>query len=133
MSFEADNHKVFSSLLSTTLDNHLSHVGANHAWGSSTEIVAAASLFQLPIYEATTSMSRDHTSWKWIVFMPHPRDKLKGLDKVDLSQWNVQSKKWLEICYVDGVHYDSVQPTDPSLPTTPPLMNEIHYFCNEVL
>ena len=134
VTFEANNHKVFSSLLScTTLDHHLSCVGANHAWGSSIEIAAAASLFQLPIYEATTSMSRDHVSWKWIVFMPYPPGKLKGLNKVDLSQWNVQSRKWLEICYMDGVHYDSVQPTDPTLPTTPPLMTEIHYFCNEIL
>ena len=65
--------------------------------------------------------------------MPHPPEKLKGLDKVDLSQWNVKSKTWLEICYVDGVHFDSVQPIDTTLPTMPPHMKEIHYFCNEIL
>ena len=43
MRFEADNPEVFSSLLSsTTLDNHMSRVGADRAWGSSIEIAAAA-------------------------------------------------------------------------------------------
>ena len=49
--FELANADLFTPFVITnTLQEHISAVKANYAWGSNTEILAAATLCQIPVY-----------------------------------------------------------------------------------
>ena len=51
--FELANADLFTPFVITnTLQEHINAVKANYAWGSNTEILAAATLCQIPVYVA---------------------------------------------------------------------------------
>ena len=57
--FESDNWIVFKpiheAIISTNFENHIKNIKKLYIWGTSTKIVAAATLFQVEVYVATSA------------------------------------------------------------------------------
>ena len=64
---------VFPELNYTTIEEHIRCMGTPSEWGTYIEIVAATSLFQIPVYYCTESSKGRYT---WGMYKPLPAEKL---------------------------------------------------------
>ena len=95
--FELANADFFTPFVITnTLQEHINAVKANYAWGSNTEILAAATLCQIPVYVAcdTPPPPPPPPDGCWKVYRP-----LKRLTFTPFAA----GKGWLELSYTNGV------------------------------
>ena len=100
--FELANADLFTPFVITnTLQEHIDAVKPNYAWGSNTEILAAATLCQIPIYIACDTPP----SGCWKVYRP--------LKKLSFPPFTT-GRGWLELSYTNNSHFDAVQPMDNS-------------------
>ena len=69
--FEADNHKpIHETVYRTKFHTHVQNIKKLYTWGTSTEIIAAATLFQVEVYIATDSY-RPRVPM-WLQYTPKP-------------------------------------------------------------
>jgi len=78
--FESDNWTILKpiheAIISTNFENHIKNIKKLYIWGTSTEIVAAATLFQVEVYVATDSYQPGIPTW--LVHTPKPVSLLKN-------------------------------------------------------
>ena len=117
--FIAQNPQVFTTgwlRENCTLEEHLEKSAKPGQWGSHTEIKAAASVFQRPIYVATDSLVQGKCMWT--VFFPFSKVQLTNTDSG--KNFLLLPKLWYELAYISQCHYDGVVPICIDHPLQPP-------------
>ena len=126
INFEVKNSEVFAKLCtsinSTSLVEHVETRRKVFTWGTTVEILATASLFQVNIFEVTESLVPGKV--KWTKYSPISCEKLIGLE--DASDFGC-SKSWLEIVFIGGRHFDSIKPLSKNGKLTRPQLDLKHY------
>ena len=125
------NKDTFSRFLmpgvnSETINDHIKMMSSPRTWATQVEIVAAASVFQVPLYYCT----QDKNVYKWNVVklflnrecplklpaFPQPNDSVTLLMLTHS-----------ELFYYDNYHYDAiVSSTTGKVSTTPPALSTSH-------
>ena len=113
--FESDNWTVFKpiheAIISTNFENHIKNIKKLYIWGTSTEIVAAATLFQVEVYVATDSYRPGIPTW--LVYMPKPVSVLKSTPITYLNRYKFNlddGLQWIELTHVSSIHFDTTKP-----------------------
>ena len=113
--FESDNWTVFKpiheAIISTNFENHIKNIKKLYIWGTSTEIVAAATLFQVEVYVATDSYRQGIPTW--LVHTPKPVSLLKNTPITYLNRYNlnlVHGQQRIELTHISSIHFDTTKP-----------------------
>ena len=126
MEFEQKNSEVFGKLCSSinriSFTEHVETRKKVFTWGTTVEILATASLFQVDIFEVTESLAPGKV--KWMQYSPITSDKLTGLESA--SSFSCK-KSWLEIAFIGGCHFDSIKPLNKNEKLTRPQVEVNHY------
>ena len=69
LNFEEDNPNIIRSLSKDTVQVHLDKMRRECEWGSATELVALASMLQVPVFTYTNSVSHTY-SYSWHRYSP---------------------------------------------------------------
>ena len=121
LDFELTNSDIFSNYITTeTLLEHINAIRPNNAWGSNTEILAAATLCQLPIYVACDT----NPNGCWKVYKPLTKH---------CSPPFVVRRGWLELSYTNNSHFDAVQPVNNSVVLSQPIIIPRESYENDIL
>ena len=116
--YVAANPKLFSGWTTEnqSIEQHVSKMRNPGCWGSHLELKAVATIFQKSVYVATDTLV--HGQCRWIVFPPFPDPSLP-----ETLNFNVNNrKKWLEVSYTSGCHYDGILPIRSDKPLNPPAL-----------
>ena len=116
--YVAANPKLFSGWTTEnqSIEQHVSKMRNPGCWGSHLELKAVATIFQKSVYVATDTLV--HGQYRWIVFPPFPDPSLP-----ETLNFNVNNrKKWLEVSYTSGCHYDGILPIRSDKPLNPPAL-----------
>ena len=136
--FAAQNGEVLKGYLpqgdgngTTSLQHHLEKMHNLGCWGTDFELRAMALMLNLPIYVLTDSLVSGEI--RWTAFNPWPTvqkdTSLSGAQRTT-SSWvagvlqRSDSPQWVEICYTNSSHYDSIQFTKSACPRTPPDLSQ---------
>ena len=109
------NGNIFSNFLipsvnHATIEEHVSHMMHNSVWGTQVEIVAAATLFQIPVYVCSFTP----TYYSWNITKPLPTDNIRIPELLtDELILNNSAVTHLEL-YYHGSHYDAITKSDDS-------------------
>ena len=123
MEFELANADLFRPFVTTqSLQDHIKAIKPNYAWGSNTEVLAAATLCQIPIYVACDTPP----SGCWKVYKPLNKQSST------ISPF-VIGRGWLELCYTNNSHFDAVQPMDNKKILLQPVITPSHSYEDNVL
>jgi hypothetical protein len=111
------NKDTFSKFLmpgvnSETIDDHIKMISSPRAWATQVEVVAAATVFEVPLYYCT----RDHSDvYKWNVVKPFVTDRECPLKLPVFPQPNDSTTllrpTHFELFYYDNCHYDAIVST----------------------
>jgi len=105
-------------------------MGKPFVWGAHTELKAAASYFQIPLYFCEKSPKTE--CYEWHCFSP-----ICSAEKLNYPQNRAYVTKSLghfELAYYEGVHYDCIVSTDTNrTPKVPPQLTGHVSFHAEVL
>ena len=114
-----------------TLQDHLEKMRNLGCWGTDFELRTMALMLNLPIYVLTDSLVSGEL--RWTSFNPWPstqRDtSLSGCQSTTAS-WvggvlqRSDRPQWVEICYSNSSHYDSIQFTESAGPHLPPDLSQ---------
>ena len=112
--FESDNWTILKpiheAIISTNFENHIKNIKKLYIWGTSTEIVAAATLFQVEVYVATDSYQPGIPTW--LVHTPKPVSLLKNTPITYLNKYNLNLEhglQWIELTHVSSIHFDTTK------------------------
>ena len=114
------NREQFSKFLFSTdgIQEHIKHMAKPNVWGTQVEIVAAASLFQIPVYYCSKNSNGDYI---WGVFKPIPPQNIAFPRVVDPVFMDRQQIKHFELLYYTDTHYDAVMSAETgSVSESPP-------------
>ena len=115
--YVAANPKLFSGWTTEnqSIEQHVSKMRNPGCWGSHLELKAVATIFQKSVYVANDTLVRGQC--RWIVFPPFPDPSFP-----ETLNFNVNRKKWLEVSYTSGCHYDGILPIRSDKPLNPPAL-----------
>ena len=126
------NKDTFSKFLmpgfnSETIDSHIKMISSPRTWATQVEVVAAASVFQVPVYYCTKDKD---SGYKWNVVKPFFSNqcslKLPVFPQPDDSITPLRPSHF-ELFYYDNCHYDAiVSITTGKVSTTPPTLSTSH-------
>ena len=89
-----------------TIEEHIKKIGLPHTWGTHVEILAIATLYEIPVYVTRQSPSG---SYYWEEVKPLKAD---GVSYPVIPSGTLpneyQVPNLMELGYMSGVHYDSV-------------------------
>ena len=104
-----------TSVNSATIQEHISSMLLPNKWGTHIEILAAATIYQVPVYCCVHSpVPSDYVAPHWVCVKP-VRPKEKSFSYPNLagsSLEDVPSPNHFELCYTKNSHYDSVVALD---------------------
>jgi len=116
--FEADNVSHFKSLheavYQTDFSSHLKQIKKQYVWGTSTEIIAAATLLQTDIYVASDAYKAGAPTW--LLYKPRALSLLDNGNTLSYTHkhifpHNIECQyEWIEITHVSSIHFDAVKP-----------------------
>lgn len=113
--FESDNHTLFKpiheAIISTNFEAHNKNIKRQYIWGTTTEIIAAASLFQVDVYVATDSYRPGGVTW--LLYTPKPVSLLKNSPMIYLNKYHLFQEpqvQWIELTHVCSIHFDTTKP-----------------------
>ena len=94
-----------------TFADHVKNIAKTCVWGTSLEIIAVASIFQMDTYVVTDSYRPGKPTW--LKYSPNLKivnelSKVGNITSNLLSTLPCLQKQWLEITYVSRCHFDSV-------------------------
>ena len=111
---------------SVSLQQHLEKMRNLGCWGTDFELRTMASMLNLPIYVLTDSLVSGEL--RWTRFNPRPSAQLS--DAQSTTSWidgvfqKSDRPQWVEICYSNSSHYDSIQLTESAGPHSPPELSQ---------
>lgn len=112
---ESDNHPLFKpiheAILSTNFETHSKNIKKQYIWGTTTEIIAAATLFQIDVYIATDSYRPGSVTW--LLYTPKPVSLLRDIPTTYLNKHKFTQDcqvQWIELTHVSSIHFDTTKP-----------------------
>lgn len=110
--FEEQNQRIVCTLSNWDVKTHLNRMSRETVWGTATELVALASMLQVPVYTFTNCSS---PTYSWHMYHPIQMEMLsfdnnpalKGLAKRFM-----EAKYHIELLHYSECHYDRVAPLD---------------------
>lgn len=116
--------------ISKTFEEHCKQVWVAGTWATELEVVAAATVFGVPIY----FMIRSGKEFKWNVIKPlkYPHLRYPELPEVDATLQLLKPNHF-EIFYYENVHYDAIVSADTAKvcldqPVIPFIDSEVIYL-----
>ena len=100
----------------------LKHFGE---WGTQVELQTAATLFHKPLYVLTQS-TNDKGDYDWIVYKPQFSKSISFPKETELNFLSIFNTilQHLEICHINGCHYDCVVDGNSQIPLQPPELSK---------
>ena len=128
LNFEEHNPNIIRSLSNDEVQLHLDRIRQESEWGSATELVALASMLQVPVFTFTNSASHTY-SYSWHRYSPLQLEnlsfQLNPALKV-LAKRFANANYHIELLHYSACHYDrivSLAKQLPSLPTLPGIIS----------
>ena len=88
-----------------------------YMWGTHTEVIAAALLFQMPVYFIKESdVVHGEYHWQVICQLPPEKPHYPGMVPVDAPPVEMVPFTHFELVYRGGTHYDSIISSDRGKP-----------------
>jgi len=109
--FVANNKTQFQPFLTTPLEDHIRHMRHERIWGTAIELMAAASLMQMPVYTYTPV---PRGVYRWVRYNPLKESTLVFPEEPYPTQAN--DLNHIELLHTSGCHYDCIGTTDEGLP-----------------
>ena len=113
--FEPDNQTLFKliheAILSNNFEVHYKNIKRQYIWGTTTEIIAAATLLQVDVYVATDSYRPGSVAW--LLYTPKPVSLLTNPPVTYLNKHNFTQElqvQWIELTHVSSIHFDTTKP-----------------------
>ena len=122
--FESLNSSLMQSYCDGNISDHISRVKYLTVWGTHVELVAAASLLQMPIYVCTQKCGNGEYYWE--VFNPIENSRLRFSESLTLNK--PVGIDHFEICHTMRCHYDIITMSDGLRPINPPKVQFEHHF-----
>ena len=106
VNFVSENKACFQKYSRLSIEEHIGRMRYNRCWGTAIEILAIASLLQIPVYTYSPAGSHNKV-YRWIQYNPLPESSLhfptdesypKGADELN----------HLELVHTGAYHYDCV-------------------------
>ena len=125
------NKSMFSAFLiptvnSPTIDEQVEHRMLPSVWGTHVELIAAATLFQLPIYFCTHSATNTF-SWNVAKPLAHENISFPVIINEEFQQID-RTINHIEVYYHDNCHYDTIVTIDSDItPDTVPELTGREY------
>ena len=134
--FEETNRNLFepihNSIIGTEFDNHVKNIKKLSTWGTTTEIIGAATLFQLDIYLATNNYKPGIPTW--LLYSPKPVAFLANSNTNVLTKHNIENmqsgRQWIELTHVSLIHFDCIEPLTGCNLSRPRLEGSTSSFTN---
>ena len=109
--FLLKNKLEFQPFQSTPVEDHVQEIRHERIWGAALELLAVASLMQLPVYTYT----HNHQGvYKWFFYNPLIESSLKFPKEPYSTQ--ADDKNHIELLHISGCHYDCIGTEDEGLP-----------------
>ena len=114
--FEETNQTLFEpihkTISGTAFNSHVKNIKRLYTWGTTTEITAAATLFQLEIYLATDNYKPGVPTW--LLYSPKPASLLTSGRVAILSKYSIEDIQhrcqWIELTHVSSIHFGCIEP-----------------------
>ena len=113
--FVTNNKHSFQPFIKGSLEEHVRQMRYMRRWGTAVEILAAASLMQIPIYTYTPNAEG---LYKWIYYMPLKESTLQFPDEP--YPRHAKSQSHIELLHASGCHYDCIVTVDGGFPLEEP-------------
>ena len=104
VSHNKSNFRVFCN---DKIEEHLGRMRYQRCWGTALEILAAASLLQIPIYNYT-SAGTIHGKYKWVCYKPLSESALTWFPQDEPYPRRVWEMSHIELLHSGGCHYDCI-------------------------
>ena len=124
-SFLLKNKLEFQPFLSTPVEDHVQEIRHERIWGTALEVLAVASLMQLPVYTYTPI---HQGVYKWFLYSPLIESSLKFPKEPYPTQ--ADDLNHIELLHTSGCHYDCIGTEDEGLPplTLPNISKNFKYI-----
>ena len=124
-SFLLNNKLEFQPFLSTPVEDHVQEMRQERIWGTALELLAVASLMQLPVYTCTP-IHQD--VYKWVLYSPLTKSSLKFPKEPYPTQ--ADDLNHIELLHTSGCHYDCIGTDGEGLPplTLPNISKNVKYI-----
>lgn len=114
--FEQRNETVFKRLhesiarSQSPFSDHIQNIKKSCTWGTTVEILAASSFFQVDVYVASDTYHQGKVSW--IKYSPRvsPASLTVELKGFTLGSHLNMRNEWIEILHVSHSHFDAIKP-----------------------
>ena len=127
--FELQNKQIFQGYTATPMDEHVGDLKHQRKWGSAVELLAAATLFQIPVYTYTSVQSQ---KYRWLCYSPLTNPCVKFPDEP--YPRSAKELHHLELLHASRCHYDVIMGKDCSnLLTTPEVEVHTMYMLKQYL
>ena len=103
-----NKQRIQPYLMQGSVDVHLANMTQLGTWGTQVEIIANATMCQIPVYIAT--VSTDGVSYHWKKYSPL---LLNGVTRIPTS------KSHMELIHLDSCHFDPVVSLDQKINSEP--------------
>ena len=123
--FEEQNPNIIDSLSRNAAQLNLERMRRDTVWGSATELIAVASMLQIPVYTFTKSSSQ---TYSWHKYSPLQLQKLCFQHNPALKVMATRFAKasyHIELLHFSGCHYDRVISATKQSPSLPRLIGEV--------
>ena len=113
--FEKGNENVFKNLhvsinRSVLFLDHLQNIKKSCTWGTTVEILAFSSLFQVDVYIASDTYYPGKTTW--LKYSPRITPTSFSVELESSTFYsNLNMPEWIEILHVSQTHFDAIKPT----------------------
>ena len=104
--------------LPLTVQDHVKQMENNFVWGTHAEIFAVSLYFTKPVYVALYKDKDGNGPYYWAKYMC--REGINQLHFTSETMKLPNQLKHLELCHVNGNHYEVVLNTNKTLPLSPP-------------
>ena len=124
-SFLLKNKLEFQPFLSTPVEDHVQEMRHEKIWGTALELLAVASLMQLPVYTYTPI---HQGVYKWVLYNPLRESSMKFPKEPYPTQ--ADDLNYIELLHTSGCHYDCIGTEDEGLPplTLPNISKNFKYI-----
>lgn len=117
------NSSLMQSYCDGSISDHISRVKYLTTWGTHVELLAAASLLQMPIYVCTQKSGNGEYYWE--LFKPIESSPLQLSESLTLTK--PVGIDHFEICHTMRCHYDIITMSDGLRPINPPKIQHINH------
>ena len=107
---------------SNNIEEHLGRMRYQRCWGTALEILAAASLLQMPIYTFTSAGSKQGR-YRWVCYKPLVESALTWFPEDEPYPRKAFEMSHIELLHSGGCHYDCIVDQDGESPLAVPIQN----------